>query len=316
MVLRSLIRTFAGNMGMKFSVTIPAYKSQFLQKAIESVVSQTYSDWELVVVDDCSPEDLKNIVAPFLNDKRISYYRNEKNCGAVNVVDNWNICLSHCTGDYVICMGDDDRLLPCCLEEYGKLIEKHPALNVYHARTRIIDNAGNPVETLEERPAYETCQEMLDSQWKDNRKQFMGDFLFSRRWLNENKGYVKFPLAYCSDWATANLAAKENGIANSSTVMFEYRNHSDTISRSQNMRITFNSCDLAFRWYECHLGGILPDTFVPIFTKNIKKIILLDVTNRPFREIPYWLFYSQKVFIPRYEIIKTCIKGVLKKCLN
>ena len=83
---------------MKFSITIPAYRSQFLKEAINSVVNQTWQDWELVIVDDCSPEDLRSVVNPFLADSRISYYRNEKNCGAINVVDNWNICLSHCTG--------------------------------------------------------------------------------------------------------------------------------------------------------------------------------------------------------------------------
>ena len=300
-------------MGIKFSVTIPAYKSQFLREAIESVASQTYSDWELIIVDDYSPEDLESIVEPYLKDKRISYYRNEKNCGAVNVVDNWNICLSHCSGDYVICMGDDDRLLPYCLEEYTKLIEKYPDLNVYHAWTRIIDEAGNLVEIQNERPSYETCQEMLDGQWKDNRKQFIGDFLFSRRWLNNNKGYVKFPLAYCSDWATANLAAKEKGIANSQIIMFEYRSHGNTISRSQNLRLTFTACDQAFRWYKHQFGSLLPDTFVPFFTKHIKDLVFLDVTNRPLREITYWLFHSQKVFISKYEIIKVCLKSIAAK---
>ena len=96
---------------MKFSVTIPTYKVQYLREAVESVVSQTYPDWELIIIDDCSPENLRAAVEPFLADSRISYFRNERNCGVVNVVDNWNICLSHCTGDYVICMGDDDRLL-------------------------------------------------------------------------------------------------------------------------------------------------------------------------------------------------------------
>ena len=90
---------------MKFSITIPAYKARFLDEAIKSVIAQTYQDWQLVIVDDCSPEDLKGIVEPYLADSRVKYYRNEKNCGAVDVVDNWNICLSHCTGDYVICMG-------------------------------------------------------------------------------------------------------------------------------------------------------------------------------------------------------------------
>jgi glycosyltransferase involved in cell wall biosynthesis len=300
-------------MGMKFSVTIPAYKSQYLKEAIESVVSQTYSDWELIIVDDCSPENLKSIAEPFLNDKRISYYRNEKNCGAIDVVDNWNNCLNHCTGDYVICMGDDDRLQPCCLEEYQRMIAQYPGLNVYHARTRIIDDAGNSLEIQEEWPSYETCQEMLYGQWKENRKQFIGDFLFSRQWLTDNKGYVKFPLAYCSDWATANLAAKEKGIANGKNIMFEYRSHGNTISRSQNLRLTFTACDQAFRWYEQVFGDMLPDCFLPFFTKHITDLVYLDVTNRPLREMTYWLFYSQKVFISKYEIIKVCLKSIVAK---
>ena len=133
---------------MTFSVTIPTYKARFLDEAIKSVISQTYQDWQLIIVDDCSPEDLKGIMEPFLNDERISYYRNEKNCGAVYVVDNWNICLSHCIGDYVICIGDDDRLLPSCLEDLSKMIDKYPDLNVYHLQTEIIDENGQVIERL------------------------------------------------------------------------------------------------------------------------------------------------------------------------
>ncbi|MCR5247812.1 MAG: glycosyltransferase, partial [Paludibacteraceae bacterium] len=123
----------------KFSIAIPAYKANFLEEAIKSCLSQTYKNFELVIVDDFSPEDLKSIVAPFLSDERVRYYRNEKNFGAVDVVDNWNRALSFCTGQYVICMGDDDRLMPCCLEEYAKLIEKYPGTKVFHAWSQIID---------------------------------------------------------------------------------------------------------------------------------------------------------------------------------
>ena len=301
---------------MKFSITIPTYRAQYLREAIESVVSQTCPDWELIIVDDCSPENLHAIVKPFLADSRISYYRNERNCGAANVVDNWNICLGHCTGDYVVCMGDDDRLLPCCLEEYLKLIAQYPDLNVYHARTRIIDEAGNAVETLAALPPYETCQEMLRGQWKDRRKQFIGDFLFSRQWLVAKGGYVNFPLAYCSDWATANLAAKEKGIANGGQVMFEYRSHNQTISRSQNLRLTVTACDEAFRWYEHNFEGLLPDVFRHYFASSIKRLVIMDVTGRPLCEMPYWLFRAPKTFISRSEMANACLRGVAAKILK
>ena len=72
-----------------FSVLIPAYKRKFLCDAISSCLIQTYKNFEIIIVDDASPEDLKSVVDQF-HDSRIKYYRNEKNCGAINVVDNWN----------------------------------------------------------------------------------------------------------------------------------------------------------------------------------------------------------------------------------
>jgi glycosyltransferase involved in cell wall biosynthesis len=216
---------------MTFSITIPAYKARFLDEAIKSVIAQTYQDWQLVIVDDCSPEDLKGIVEPYLADSRVEYYRNEKNCGAVDVVDNWNICLSHCTGDYVICMGDDDRLLPCCLEELSKTIDKYPELNVYHCRTEIIDESGNVTGTQEERPERESALSMLWNRWDHRNKQFIGDFCYKRSDLLSAGGFYNLPYAWGSDDITAIRAAEAQGIANTQQVVFLYRDNEGTITR-------------------------------------------------------------------------------------
>ena len=235
---------------MKFSVTIPTYKSRFLKEAIESVVGQTYADWELVIVDDCSPEPLKEIVEPFLSDSRISYYRNEKNCGAVNVVDNWNICLSHCTGDYVICMGDDDRLLPNCLEIYKKLIERYPTLNVYHTRTEIINEKGDVIDVQEERPEWESVLSLVWNRWDHRNKQFIGDFCYATDYLKHAEGYYQLPLAWGSDDITAAMAAKEKGIANTQAFGFQYRTNSQTItSSSAYARIKLEATLTQYKWF-------------------------------------------------------------------
>ena len=99
---------------IKFSVTIPAYKSKYLEECISSVLSQSYQNFELIIVNDASPEDLNSIITSF-EDNRIRYYVNNTNCGSVDVVDNWNKCLSLSKGQFLICMGDDDKLLPNCL---------------------------------------------------------------------------------------------------------------------------------------------------------------------------------------------------------
>ena len=123
---------------IKFSILVPAFKARFLAECIDSILSQTYTNLELIIVNDASPENLDEIVSRY-DDARIQYYVNEKNFGAINVVDNWNKCLSYATGEYVICMGDDDKLMPCCLEEYRKLIGKYPEVDVLHGRTIIMN---------------------------------------------------------------------------------------------------------------------------------------------------------------------------------
>lgn len=110
---------------MKFSIGIPAFKSRFLKENIDNILKQTFSDFELIIVNDASPEDIDSIVNGY-NDKRIRYYKNETNFGAVNVVDNWNKCLSLAKGEFFLLMGDDDKLMPNCLEEYDKLIKNIP----------------------------------------------------------------------------------------------------------------------------------------------------------------------------------------------
>ena len=241
---------------MKFSVTIPAYKSQFLDEAIKSVVCQTYSDWELIIVDDCSPENLEAIVRPYLTDSRIHYYRNEKNCGAVNVVDNWNICLSYCIGDYVICIGDDDRLLPCCLEELGKLIHNHPNLNVYHLQTEIIDDASKVIEVLEERPEREDALSVMTKRWR-GRKQYIGDFCYYRKHLVSCGGYYYIPYAWGSDDVTLFNAALPSGIANSNRTCFQYRENRYSISLSHTEVEKVSATLLMKEWHKSKLTELL-----------------------------------------------------------
>lgn len=308
---------------VKFSVTIPAYKRQYLDIAIRSVACQTCKDWELVVVDDCSPEDIHSVVEPFLQDERVHYYRNAKNCGAVDVVDNWNICLNHCVGDYVVCIGDDDRLLPNCLSEYSAMIDKHPGLNVYHGRTRIIDENGQEVKLTPERPETETLAEMLLRQWTEDRIQFLGDFLFSRSWLQQNHGYVKFPLAYSSDWATANLAAKDGGIANVNATVFEYRVNRQSISITQNLRLTVTACGMASDWYSSLLKpmGKTSETACLhrakqcFFTTKLQDLIYQDCRrDHSLRNLADWI--TAKTQLSKLRVLIVCIRAVLSTLRN
>lgn len=308
---------------MKFSVTIPAYKSKYLAQAITSVLNQEFDDFELIIVDDCSPEDIKSIVDNY-SDSHIRFYRNERNCGAIDVVDNWNICLKYCTGEYVICMGDDDRMLPNCLLEYSSIIDKFPGLNVYHGWTEIIDEDGNVYETLEPRVEKESVFELIYYRWR-GRRQYIGDFCYRTEHLLANNGYYKIPLAWGSDDITAIRAAVGLGIANTQIPVFQYRVSRYTISQSsQNTKIKLSGLVLERQYIENYLDSLEYET-LSIYDKWYFDALLLikdeSYINRMVGEIELdlkqnffkcfsWLRICGFYGVPKKKIIKIVLKSL------
>ncbi len=105
------------------SVIIPTYNRHYLlQKAINSVLIQTYSDFELIIVDDCSTDGTEDFVKS-LSDKRIRYIKHEKNKHA-SASRNTGIQLSR--GEFIAFLDDDDQWLPSKLEKQLELLKRSP----------------------------------------------------------------------------------------------------------------------------------------------------------------------------------------------
>lgn len=238
---------------MRFSILIPAYKLAYFKECIDSILAQTYQNFEIVVVNDSSPENLDSIVLSY-DDRRIRYFKNEKNCGAIDVVDNWNKCLSYATGDYVICMGDDDKLLPCCLEEYSKLIDKYPGIGLVHGWTEIINERSEITSCTTHRCEYESAISLMWHRQHAYEQQFIGDFCFQRECLIKHGGFYKLPLAWGSDDISALIAASENGVANTQTVVFQYRINSQTITNNGNIDLKLQAIEKEINWKKAFLS--------------------------------------------------------------
>lgn len=218
---------------MRYSITIPAYKIKFLKECIDSVLCQTYTDFELIILNDCSPEPLKEIVSSF-DDPRIKYYENESNKGVVHVVENWNKLLYLAQGEFIICMGDDDLLMPNALQIYNKLLDEYPGYLVYHLRTALINEDSQITKILDDKPNVESIYALAASH---NDGFFIGNYLFKTCNLRKCGGFVNFPMALASDWATVFLMAKEKGLVHSHEIGFLYRVNQYTITSSGNSKI-------------------------------------------------------------------------------
>ena len=123
------------------SIIMPSYNTaEYIAESIKSVLDQTYTDWELIIVDDCSTDNTDEAVAPFLTDGRIKYLKNDKNSGAAV---SRNKALREAGGKWIAFLDSDDLWLPEKLERQISFMEE----NGYHfsyTNYSEIDPDGNP----------------------------------------------------------------------------------------------------------------------------------------------------------------------------
>ena len=97
------------------SIITPSYNTgQYITKTIESVLNQTYKNWEMIIVDDCSTDNTDEVVSPYLVDNRIKYIKKDKNSGASV---SRNIALREAKGKWIAFLDSDDLWLPEKLEK-------------------------------------------------------------------------------------------------------------------------------------------------------------------------------------------------------
>ena len=128
-----------------FSVIIPLYnKAPYVQKTVESVLRQTFVDYELIIIDNGSSDGSSEIVAGF-TDPRIRTVRLEENVGVSNA-RNKGVELS--TAPYVTFLDADDWWEPTFLEEMAALTERHPGAGIYGTGYYIVKNGKKRVAPI------------------------------------------------------------------------------------------------------------------------------------------------------------------------
>ena len=123
------------------SVCVPAYNAaRFIGAAIESVLAQAYSDFELVVVDDSSSDDTVQVVRRY-SDPRVRFLINEQNLG---LAGNWNRAAGAARGRFIKLLCQDDLLRPDCLAAQAAVLDDaaNAGVSVVCCRRDVIDETG------------------------------------------------------------------------------------------------------------------------------------------------------------------------------
>jgi len=110
------------------SVLMPVYnvREEYLKEAVESILNQTFTDFEFIILDDCSANDISGVIRAY-NDERIKYFRNEQNLG---IAKSRNKLMELAAGKYAALMDNDDISLPQRLEKQVAFLNSHPEISV------------------------------------------------------------------------------------------------------------------------------------------------------------------------------------------
>ena len=143
------------------SIIMPSYNTApYIRATIQSVLDQTYQNWELIIVDDCSTDNTDEVVA-FIKDDRIRYFHNEKNSGAAV---SRNSALREAKGRWIAFLDSDDLWMPEKLEKQISFMEKN-GYSFSYTNYEEIDVEGNSTGVKVTGPKKVTKTGMFNYCW-------------------------------------------------------------------------------------------------------------------------------------------------------
>lgn len=290
------------------SVIMSTYKEdeRLLRESIESILNQTYRDFEYIIILDYPDNDVhKSVIEEYaLKDDRIHFYINEKNMG---LTDSLNRGLSLCHGEYIARMDTDDISLPNRLERQMKYLEKNH-YDLIGGITEMINENGSLLYSIKSVP---TDPKKINKALRYSQCIAHPTWLGKKEVFEKNAGYRHMPL--CEDYDFT-LRAVLNGfvISNLNEAVLKYRMTSNSISRSnlfeqylymayitneyKNNRIA--SVDKAYAYVQQHLNETDSDKYLKanvIFNRMLQE--MSDKQFLSFIKDGFCLLFSSKYYL-------------------
>lgn len=210
------------------SVGLPVVKTEFVEQAINSILNQSFTDFELIILNNGANEKLNEIVNKY-DDDRIKYHKNDT---MLPIIENWNKVLSLASRKLFVLFSDDDVAEPDFLKELFYLSNKYPDVQLFHTRVKIIDENSEIKYVAPSCPEYESAVDYIWHRIKNYRLNYLQDHMVRTAALLKIGGYVEFHKAWNSDDATWFKIANMGGVAASSKILFNWRVSKKNLART------------------------------------------------------------------------------------
>jgi glycosyltransferase involved in cell wall biosynthesis len=129
----------------RVSIGMPVFNGElYLKEAVDSILAQTYPDFELIISDNASTDATEKICEAYVaKDRRVTYHRNKINLGGCR---NQNRLVELSLGEYFMWAHHDDRRVPEYIEHCVRVLDENPSVSLCYSKTRVIDENGKFLE--------------------------------------------------------------------------------------------------------------------------------------------------------------------------
>lgn len=264
----------------KLSVVLPVYNgSEFLAQSIESVLNQTFKDFELIIVDDCSTDDSGKIAQKYAkSDARITYIKNETNLKLPGALNKGFAC-AH--GAYLTWTSCDNAYLPDAFQRLLDILESEPDVALVYSSMEIIDADGKLISFVQ-------AGDPKDLIFRN----VVGASFMYRKTIADQAGEYDPNAFLCEDYEYWLRIGRMGELKEIPEVLYQYRTHGNSLSANRLREIISKGIRVQKNYY-------------PDFINTRKQAAMFyahlrarDIYN-PLRQFYLFivLFYSPKVFL-------------------
>ncbi len=296
----------------KITVLMSAYNAEkYLAEAIESVLNQTFKDFEFIIINDCSTDKTGEIIKGYATmDQRIRVINNTTNLG---LTKSLNIGLKEARGEYVARLDADDVALPERLGRQYLFMENHPELTLVGSWAEIIDEQGQNKGYLR----GETKEYLLKFKMLFSNQLVHSTIFFRRSEVLDSGGYNE-AYVYVQDYELYSRLLKKYRLINLPEILAKYRAHGEAITKNQGLKENYKQHALKIIYQNfLALITIKQEEFQTLAEALIIKNSTYRLSWQTYRQTKVILkdvvrafFEKEKLKEPeRQQIIKYCNKS-------
>lgn len=229
----------------KVSIILPNYNhAPYLERRVQSILNQTYQDFELIYLDDASTDNSNEIIEKYADDPRIQIITNQTNSGSP--FKQWNKGIRHATGEYIWIAESDDYSHEQQLKTLVERLDQNPSVGLAYCRSWLIDQNDKTICSCRDwvlNPDKKRWESDFVNSGIDECSKYMvyenailnASSVVMRREVYEKAGYADESMRLCGDWLQWVKILLQSDIAYVSTPLNYYRYHFKTVRRQADL---------------------------------------------------------------------------------